>query len=161
MEKKKVKEWLDMAFKNVCNPGDIKDIHIDDLLGLNYSDSKNMFEGILKLAKQIQANFADRIIDGYILYIYIALDSDSNAILGVPRDYVSLLNRIDINYPPELVLYKVFERDSFSKIELYKSCLPFNIEFNDSIEITYRELRSYENLIADESFTRELHITIK
>lgn len=161
MEKEKVKEWLDNAIKNICNPGDIQDVHIDDLLGINYSDSKKMFEEILKLAQQIQANFTESIKDDNRLYFYIALNIDSNVILGVPRDYDSLLKRIDINYPPELVLYKEFERDNFNKVELYKSCLPFNIESNDSVDIIYRELRSYEDLVADESFTRELHLIIR
>lgn len=161
MKNIKIKEWLDLASKNIVNPGDSQDIHINELVAFEFYNKEHLFNEVLILANSLKINFLHEIEEDLRLFLYVALDSNSNSISGVPRTYSSLINRIDISYPPELVLYKEFEKKEFNKVELYKSCLPFKIKYDDSIEIVYRELRSYEELVDNECFTREVHLNIK
>lgn len=161
MKTEKIKEWLDIACKCIFNPGDSQDIHINEFINIEPNDKEQIVQDSLILANYIRTHFLDIVKEDCRLYLYIALNSDSNSILGVPRSYNSLLNRIDTSYPPELVLYKEFGQREFNKVELYKSCLPFEIKCNDSIDLIYRELRSFDELVDNAEYTRELHLIIK
>jgi len=161
MENIRISEWLDKASVNIIKPGDLQDIHIDEIINFEIDDKESLFIEVLEIAKCIKTSLIKKIREDCRLYLYVALESDSNSILGVPRTLSSLVSRVDLTHPPELVLYKEYEETEFNKVELYKSCLPFATKYDDYIEIVYRELRPYFDLVEDEEYQREIHIIIK
>lgn len=160
MEYKKIEAWLNNAILNLDGEGDCQDIHIDEFIHIGKT-RRELFKSAFEVAEYIKENLIKQMDTNQRLYILIPLKSESPILKGVPRNINLLLNQIDCNYPPELVLYNEFISTEYYNVELYKSCLPFVINEKESVEIVYKELRSKEELINENNYRKEINIVIK
>ncbi len=121
MKTNKLKQWIKSVNDYIHKSGECQDIHIDEFITLDINNKEKFFKQVLLFAEYIQKNYLDIVKKDLKVWIYLSLNSSTNYILGVPRTYDELINRIDTSYPPELVVYKEFEKGDFNRVEIYRS----------------------------------------
>ena len=162
----KLENWFLGALSNLKIDDNAQDIHIDEIYGGKFKNlnKKEVFELsysiFSSLCKYIHRNHID--ISGNCLWLYIDLISELNVLAGKPESFEQILEQIDLYSPPEIILTNLYNSNEIPLTELYRVPIHLNhTNQNEHINIFYREYRSYEDMLKNNSYTRLIDICFK
>jgi len=159
MKKTEIKTWLSSAIDEVKTTGNACDIHVDEFISPNINSSEDLFYDSLMIFNKICQVAVEFDIKDLELYLHIDLKNNLNKLHGVYSNISELIESIDIGSMPEIILYKPVLPTTPPPIEFYRSIIPFKIKgiIDNKIIGFYKEYRTYEELLDNENFYRELN----
>lgn len=159
--KKKIENWLIINVEKIQRGSYSESIHIDEFVNFDSQETKIILDKTIEIANVIKGFCDKNHYENVVVMLNIDL-IETQTLNGVLRNEESLLDEIDIYGMPEIILYPKNNETSIPLVEFYRSPLPFKItNLDDSITVFYREYRTFEEIINNEDFTRNLDFSFQ
>lgn len=156
----KIIDWIKDNISKL-NTENYISIHLDEL-----NINKDYLSNGINILKQVNNELEkyDSINSSLKLDLQFELISENNVISTVPRSYNDLINSIDEQNSPELIIsYRQSGYlDYIPEMEYYMSPIPFDIQENNDklFKLHYSEYRTVDELLENEIFSRWLNLSL-